>query len=211
MRGKIMILALLCAAPCAAQADEATETQLRAALQQATSQIADLENQVANLQAAEAPDAAMIEALKAQVQMLQKNGPAPAANGAKATPSGADEKELASLRQQVAAQAAELAKAQGAYQSASAAANAKTAANTQLTAALAARDTAISSCDAKNAVLFKLGNQILDAYGHKDDVFNVIASHEPFIGFKRVQLQNAVQDDQQTMLDNQIAPAQNGQ
>jgi len=211
MRGKCLALALIFAAPCAARADDATETQLRAALQQATAQITDLQNQVANLQAAEAPDTAMIEALKAQVQTLQKNGPAPEAGGAKAAPSGGDEKELASLRRQMAAQAAELAKTKGAYQTASAAADAKTAANAQLTAQLAARDAAINSCDAKNAVLFKLGNQILDAYGHKDDVFNVIANHEPFIGFKRVQLENAVQDDQQTMLDNQIAPARTGQ
>jgi DNA repair exonuclease SbcCD ATPase subunit len=211
MRGKYLLLALVVAAPGAARADDATETQLRAALQQATSQIADLQNQVANLQAAEAPDAAMIEALKAQLQTLQKNGPAPAAGGATAAQSGADDKELASLRRQVAAQAAELAKTKGAYQSASAAADAKAAANTRLTAQLAARDAAINACDAKNAVLFKLGNQILDAYGHKDNVFNVIANHEPFIGFKRVQLENAVQNDQQTMLDNQIAPAPAGQ
>jgi hypothetical protein len=211
MRGKFFAIALICATPCAAHADDATETQLRAALQQATSQIADLENQVANLQAAQAPDAAMIEALKAQVQTLQKNGPAPAASGTKTAPTADDAKALAALRRQVATQAAELAKTQGAYSTAAAMASSKTAANAQLTAEVAARDAAINSCDAKNAVLFKLGNQILDAYGHKDDVFNVIANHEPFIGFKRVQLQNAVQDDQQTMLDNQIAPAQNGQ
>lgn len=212
MRGKILAASLLLfAAPGLARADDATETQLRAALQQATSQINDLQNQLANLQAAQAPDTAMIEALKAQVQTLQKNGPAPAANGAAtAAPSAADEKALAALRRQVAAQNAALAKSQGAYQSASAAAAAKTTANAQLTAELAARDKKINSCAAKNAILFKLGNQILDAYGHKDDLFNVIANHEPFIGFKRVQLENAVQDAQQTMLDNQIAPAQNG-
>jgi hypothetical protein len=209
MRGKFLVLALACTAPGLAHADDATETQLRAALQQATSQIADLENQVANLQAAQAPDTAMIEALKAQVQTLQKNGPAPAAS-AKAPHAAADDKALASLRRQLAAENAALATSQSAYQTASAAADAKTAANAQLTSALAARDQTINACDAKNAILFKLGNQILDAYGHKDDVFNVIANHEPFIGLKRVQLQNAVQDAQQTMLDNQIAPPRNG-
>jgi hypothetical protein len=143
--------------------------------------------------------------------MLQKNGPAPAQANAKPAPSAADEKELADLRRLVAAQSSALAKSQVAYQSAAAAADAKAAANTQLTAELAARDKRLASCEAKNAILFKLGNQILDAYGHKDDVFNVIANHEPFIGFKRVQLENAIQDAQQSMLDNQIAPAQNGQ
>jgi len=210
MRGGILALVLVCAVPGLAWADDATETQLRAALQQATSQIADLENQVANLQAAQAPENAMIEALKAQVQALQKNtSAAPAA--AKAAPPAGDAKELAALRRQLAADRAALATSQGQYRSEAAAADAKARANARLTTEVAARDAAISSCDARNAVLFKLGNQILDAYGHKDDVFNVIASHEPFIGFKRVQLQNAVQDAGQTMLDNRIAPSQNGQ
>jgi hypothetical protein len=55
--------------------------------------------------------------------------------------------------------------------------------------------------------LFAIGNQILDAYSHKDDVLGAFANHEPFIGFKRVQLQNIVQDDQDKLYNNQINPA----
>ncbi len=95
-----------------------------------------------------------------------------------------------------------------AYAAAAAAADAKTSANARLTAQLAALNTQMNSCTTKNAALFKIGNQILDAYSHKDDVFGVIANREPFIGFKRVQLQNIVQDDQDTLLDNQITPVQ---
>jgi chromosome segregation ATPase len=202
MRGKpFCLLAVLTVLGTAAHADDATETELRAALQQSTSQIASLEDQVANLQAAEAPDTAMIEALKAQVQLLQKGGGA----GAGAPASG---KELTSLRHQLAAQRAALASARVAYAAAAAAADAKTSANARLTAQLVALNTQMNSCTTKNAALFKIGNQILDAYSHKDDVFGVIANREPFIGFKRVQLQNIVQDDQDTLLDNQITPVQ---
>lgn len=197
MRGKILALVLLCAVPGLARADDATETQLRAALQQATSQIADLENQVANLQAAQAPDAAMIEALKAQVQLLQKGGGAPGA-------APVDGKALAALRHTLAARNAALAKTQAEYAAAAQAAAAQSAANAQLTRQLAALNAQVNSCDAKNAALFALGNQILDAYAHKDDPFGVIANREPFIGFKRVQLQNTVQNDQQSMLNDQI-------
>ena len=195
----------------AAQADAATEAALRAALQQATSQIADLENQVANLQAAEAPDTAMIEALKAQVQTLQKSTSSLATSSAsKPLPNPLNDKEMAALRRELAVRSLALSQSRQAYATAAAAADSRIAANVQLSGQLAALNKRINSCDAKNAVLFKIGNQILDAYSHKDDIFGAIAAREPFIGFKRVQLQNVVQDDQQTMLDNQITPDQSG-
>ena len=207
MRALVLILAGALLAPALARADDATETALRAALAQSTSQIADLENQVANLQAEQAPDTAMIEALKAQVQQLQKG--AAAAPGAVKPVS---DEQMAALRRRLAAQGAALAKSQAAYAAAAADAAAKAAADAQLSSELAAMTARNNSCVAANAVLFKLGNQILDAYSHKDDVFGVIANREPFIGFSRVQLQNTVQSDQQIILDNQIAPGQsNGQ
>jgi len=194
--------------PSLAWADSATETALRGALQQATTQIAALENQVANLQAAQAPDTAMIEALKAQVQTLQKGGGTPAV-GAMQKP--ATDKEFVATRRELAARDAALAKLQAAYAAAILAMDAKASANTQLTSQIATAGARINDCEGKNAALFKLGNEILDAYSHKDDVFGTIANREPFIGFKRVELQNIVQNDQQAMLDNQITPGQSGQ
>jgi len=203
MRGKFLLPVLALLLPAAAHADATTEAELRAALQQSTSQIANLENQVANLQAAEAPDNAMIEALKAQVQTLQKSGGAAPAGAA---PAPANTKQLATLRHELAMDRAALDKTQGEYATATQDADQKAAANTRLTAEVTALNGQINSCDTKNAALFKLSNHILDVNSHKDDVFGVIANSEPFIGFSRVQLQNIVQDDQQTILDNQIAP-----
>jgi hypothetical protein len=205
MRARILILAGALLSPALAHADSTTETELRAALQQATTQIANLENQVANLQAAQAPDTAMIEALKAQVQTLQKGG---AGTGPASAAKPVSDKEVAALRHQLLLKESALAKSEQDAAANAATANQKTAEDAQLTSELAARNATINSCDAKNAALFKLGNQILDAYSHKDDIFGAIGNREPFIGFSRVQLQNIVQNDQQTMLDNQIVPGQ---
>jgi len=205
MRPRILILAGALLSPALAHADSTTETELRAALQQATTQIANLENQVANLQAAQAPDTAMIEALKAQVQTLQKGG---AGTGPASAAKPVSDKEVAALRHQLSLKESALAKSQQDAAANAATADQKTAEDAQLTSELAARNATINSCDAKNAALFKLGNQILDAYSHKDDIFGAIGNREPFIGFSRVQLQNIVQNDQQTMLDNEIAPGQ---
>ncbi len=196
----------------AAFADATTEAQLRAALDQATSQIAPLENQVANLQAEQAPDQAQIEALQAQLQTLkQQGGPGGGAAPAEtAAQKASADKQVAALNGRLAAQAAALGKAQTAYNQAATAANANAATNQQLTAQLAALRTQNDSCTVKNADLYKIANQILDAYAHKDDLWGTI-DKEPFIGIERVKLQNTVQDEQEKLDDNQISQAGTGQ
>jgi hypothetical protein len=113
---------------------------------------------------------------------------------------------LQKLKRQLAAQSHDLNQSQSAYQAASSAATGASQQNTALKGQLAALDTGLDSCREKNAQLFTLGNQILDAYSHKDDLFGAIANREPFTGIKRVQLENIVQDDQDKLDDNQISP-----
>ena len=189
----LLTLRLAAAGQHAAYADAATEAALRAALQASTTQIATLEDQVANLQASQAPNVAMIEALRAQIK---------AGGGASESPAAKAKNDAAlkALTRQVTTLNAGLGKSQTAYQ-------AEAAENAALKAQLATTNTSLSSCTAKNAQLFAIGNQILDAYSHKDDVLGAFANHEPFIGFKRVQLQNIVQDDQDKLYNNQINPA----
>jgi chromosome segregation ATPase len=193
----------------AAFADATTEAQLRAALQQATSQIADLENQLANLQAEQVPDQAQIAALQAQLQTLKQQGGGAVPAASPAQKDDAD-KQVAELNERLAAQAAALDKAQAAYGQAATVANTNAAANQQLTAELAALRTQNSSCQIKNAALYQIGNQILDAYAHKDDLWGTI-DKEPFIGIERVKLQNTVQDDQEKLDNNQVVPDAAGQ
>jgi chromosome segregation ATPase len=180
-------------------ADATTEAQLRAALQSSTAQIATLEDQVANLQASQAPDVATIEALRAQLQNLQA-GKGSVASNAK------NDAALAALKKQLAARNAALANSQSAYTAAASAASAAASENAALKAQLDSTNSSLASCQTKNTELFNLGNQILDAYSHKDDLFGSIADREPFTGLKRVQLENIVQDDQDTLLDNHITP-----
>jgi chromosome segregation ATPase len=190
----------IAAAP-AAFADATTEAQLRAALQAATAQIATLENQVANLQASQAPDVALIESLQAKVQSLSKGGgAAPETADQKA----ANEKAMAALNRRIAAESAALGKSQSAYSQAASTAASETEKNTRLAAELTTTNGQLASCTTKNTALYNLGNQILDAYSHKDDIFGAIADREPFIGFKRVQLQNIVQNDQDVLFNNHI-------
>lgn len=195
-----------------AHADATTEAQLRAALQQATQQIADLENQVANLQAQQAPDTAMINALQAQVQSLkQQAGQGSGSTVHTPTQSAADQKQFAALKRQLAAQQAELAKAETAYTQAASSASSNAASNAQLTAQLAALRTQNDSCEVKNAALFKIGNEILDQLAHRDTLWSGFSSVEPFVGIERVKLQNIVQGDQNALLDNQISQNGSGQ
>jgi chromosome segregation ATPase len=196
----MLSLGLAAAGQHAAFADATTEAQLRAALQSSTAQIATLEDQVANLQASQAPDVATIEALRAQLQTLKGGSGESAADKAKNAAA------LAALKKQLAARNAALANSQSAYQAASSAAGAATQENTALKAELATTNSSLSTCTAKNTQLYTLSNQILDAYSHKDDLFGTIADREPFTGLKRVQLENIVQDDQDKIYDNKYTP-----
>lgn len=198
-----LILSFAAAVPHGALADATTEAQLRAALQSATAQIAQLEDQVANLQASQAPDIATIEALHSQLQTIGKT----AGTGGRAADAAKNDKALAALKQQLAARAHALSQSQSAYQAASNAAGSAAAENSALKSQLAALSGRLTSCQTKNAQLYMLGNQILDAYSHKDDLFGTLGDREPFTDLKRVQLQNIVQDDQDRLDDNQITPA----
>ena len=118
-----------------------------------------------------------------------------------------EEAALAALKKQLAARNSALANSQSAYSAAASAASASASENAALKAQLASTNSSLASCQTKNTELFNLGNQILDAYSHKDDLFGSIADREPFTGLKRVQLENIVQDDQDKLLDNHITPA----
>ena len=202
LRKQMLLLLLLAPMPRhAAFADATTEAQLRAALQQATAQNAQLEDQLADLQASLAPNAAMINTLQAELQRLKQQGGQSSLSATVASTAQA-----AAEKRQLAAEAAELGKTQAAYAQAAGAAQTAAAVNAQLTVQLAAEKTKNNSCDAKNAALYALGNQILDAYAHKDDGLAAFANHEPFIGFARVKLQNIVQDDQDKLFENQVNP-----
>lgn len=180
-----------------AWADEATEARLREALRTAISQQRASEDERTRLTARAAEQEKQIQALKAdaegKVQALERM-----------------EAEFNRILAQKGAAIADLNVSLGkwktAQQEAAELARAKEAARVQL-AALGARLTErAEACETKNAELFSVGNEILDRFASQD-LGDVLAGKEPFLGLKRVELQNLVQDYQDKLLDQKLYAA----
>jgi hypothetical protein len=184
-----------------AQADDDPETRLRAALKSAAARIRELEEQNAQLTAKQA------EFDRDKQAMMAK--------------AAEDEKAQADLRQQAEADKAALeqgaavqhqqqeniGKLQASYNEVSQTARSRDADAKRLDAVLGQVRPRLQGCEAKNAELYKLGEEILDLYDKKD-LFDVVAS-EPVTKLKRVELENAMQDYEDKMRDNKIVrPAQ---
>jgi chromosome segregation ATPase len=184
-----------------AWADADTEARLRDALRSAITQQRSLEDERATLQAKQTESDKQIEALKAQIDELSK-GPKKAEN----TP------ETDELTRRVAAQGEEitqlnqnLEKWKSAYNEAASVARTKEADRAKLAGDVGGLTQRATGCEAKNAELFKIGNEILGRL-ERVSFGDVLARNEPFTGIKRVELQNLVQDEQDKLLDQKVAP-----
>lgn len=191
-----LIVALMVAGT--ARADEVTETRLRDALRQAITQQRSMEDELARLKAKSSQDDQVIADLKAQ--------PPKAA----APDTAILEKMEAEFNRRLAEQHETLARAgetlekwQAAYEEAAGTARAKEAERAQLAAQAEGLTQRATSCEAKNARLFEAANEIL---GHLKDisVAEAMAAHEPFVGTKRVELQNLAQDAEDKLLDQKV-------
>lgn len=182
----------------AGAADDATEARLRDALRQAISQNRSLEDNQARLQARIAEQEKQIETL-----------------GAK--PAGPDKetvermeaefnRRLAEQHETAARLGETLEKWKSAYGEAANAARAKETERAQLAALAQGLDKRARSCEAMNEKLFEVGTEILDRYAAMD-VADAISAKEPFLGFKRVELQNLVQDYRDKLLDQKVQEA----
>jgi len=195
-RAAVAGLVLLALAGAARADDNGPEARLRAALKTATARIRELEDQNAQLQAKQAA------AERDRLDFTQK--------------AAAADKELDELRKQAEAdkaaldqaaateksQGASIAKLQDVYGKTSQALSARDADARQLDAVVARLRPQLQSCEAKNAQLYKIGEEVLDLYD-KQDVFD-LASREPITKLKRVEIENAMQDYEDKMRDNKI-------
>jgi len=191
----LLMLTLAGAVPAWADNDDPT-TRLRAALKTATARIRDLEDQNAQLTAKQAA---------ADRDKLDFTAKAAAAD-----------KELGALRQQTAAdktaldqasaaqkqQGDSIAKWQASYNQAADTARSRDADAKRLDAVVGQLRPRVQSCEAKNAELYKIGEEILGLYDKKD-FFDLVAG-EPVTKLKRVELENAMQDYEDKMRDNEI-------
>lgn len=181
----------------AARADDATETRLRDALRQAITQQRSMEDELARLKAKSAQDDKAIQALQAQpikaapdVAILEKM-------------EAEFNRRLAERNEAVARAGETLDKWKAAYEQATNLARAKEEERLQLASQVGGLTERATSCEVKNAKLFEAANEVLD-HLKAIDVAEAMAAHEPFVGVKRVELQNLAQDDADKLLDQKV-------
>jgi DNA repair exonuclease SbcCD ATPase subunit len=183
----------------AAQDSQAT---LQASLDQMKTQRDALQQQVDRLtaQAAEHP------AAPAQAQ-AQAGAPAPAP-----APPPVDEAKyraaIDALRQQNAQLQAGLQKWQAAYQNAAGIAQTKDLDSRQSQATLGRAQTTLSICEDKNKRLLAVANDILHLYQTQSFRSLLVGSYEPILGFKKVELENIMQDNEDRIRAQQYYPGE---
>jgi chromosome segregation ATPase len=192
----LLLFAMLGAGSAHADQSDA-ETRLRAALKTASARIRELEEQNATLTAKQA------DADRDKQAMTQK--------------AAEDDKTLAELHKQTDADRAALdqaaatqhqqqdsiAKWQASYDDAAEKARTRDADAKQLDTVLGRMRPRLQGCEAKNAALYRLGEDVLDLYDKKD--FFDIVTREPVTKLKRVELENVMQGYEDKLRDNRIA------
>jgi chromosome segregation ATPase len=176
--------------PGVALADAATEAKLRDALRSTTTQLRALEDERATWQGKEAAMKKELEALRAQPKAPRRNLVA--------------ERELEEAKARAAVQAQAAAKLATSLERCEAERAEATRATEQARTAQAAESARLSArlaaAEAKNERIYQVGKGIID-WLEREGV-----GGEPFLGLRRVALENAVQDQQDKLIDQRIKP-----
>ncbi|OAM90177.1 phage major capsid protein [Termitidicoccus mucosus] len=204
---KIILQMLLVIAPVCAfaqQQDNTMELRLREALRSTTLQLRAAESERAELQVRQEETAQERDALKKQVSALSKQGERDRAEAA-AQIEGL--KGLVVTQEEKAAQlASELKKWREAAEQSAELAQARERARDALEIRVAELERTVADRERKNVELVKVAREILDRL-EKFGLGDAIKAREPFIGAKRVQIQNLVQDYQDKILDQKYTAA----
>jgi len=164
------------------------EDRIRQQLQATMTQLHQLQDDQASLQAEKAAAEKERDSLKAELAAAK-------AQLAKAGKQSANAPEIE----------AEMAKFKDAYAQASDSAKQSQAERDKLQAAFSGAQTVLIACEAKNVQLYAVGKQILDAYA-RFDFGDAFGANEPFIGTKRVELDNLAQDYGDKLYDGKFDP-----
>ena len=179
---------------------QSMEERLRAQLRVTTSQLQQAQNELAALKAGQptaapagagaAPAKAELEALRKE--LAQSQAQLAAERHARSQASAGTEQ----LRQQAQATtekaSAQIAQYRGAYDELLKMARAAEAERQRLTTEAATQRTALTQCEAKNAQLYAVGQEILRAY-EAVDLGSVLASRQPFAAQSRVKFEQIAQ------------------
>jgi len=192
-----LLLALLAPAP-ARSAEPPSETRLREALRSTSTQLRTLEDERSRWQATEAEQKKEIETLKAQL----------AAERAKARRQQAPSAEVTKrLDEQTEANqklSASLAECQTAARDAGDAVHAKEEQNARLIAQVRFQVQRAASCEEKNARLYRLTKEFVDRFEKMGLGDSLLSTLEPFLGLRRVELENFSQDFQDKLLEQKV-------
>jgi chromosome segregation ATPase len=179
----------------AAHADSETD-RLREALRTATVQMRQLEDQRAGLQAKvadadreKAAAKAKVEAAKAEVRQTEKQ-----------YREAVDE-----FNKRLAERDETLEKWKTAYEEAATVARDKDAARAKFEGEAAAYKASTKNCVTKNDQLLKAGEELLQRY-QSVTIGDTIVAREPVLGFRRVEIQNTIQDTTDKFLDQKAVP-----
>ncbi|RRK02104.1 phage major capsid protein [Opitutaceae bacterium TAV3] len=180
-----------CLLPAFGQQDNTMELRLREALRNTTLQLRTAQSENAALQVKQAEGEKERDALKKQVTALTRQG---AADRAAAEKEITDLKAIVVTQEERAGQlSSDLAKWKEAAQKAADLARVRELARSNLEIRVAQLERTVADREARNIELVKIANEILDRL-EKFGLGDAIAAREPFIGSKRVQIQNLVQD-----------------
>ncbi len=191
-----VIATALC--PAMAGADSAGETRLREALRSATTQLRALEDERGTWQAKEAE-------LRKELESLRKH-----LASAKQTP--ASGRSLTELKQRLAEQneanaklTDSLAQCQNAGRDAAENARAKEDQRARLAGEVTSLSERLDRTEAKNARMYKVGKDIIDWLSNVG-MGAALLAREPFLGLKRVELENLAQDYEDKLLEQKVKP-----
>jgi hypothetical protein len=190
------LLMLTLAGVVPARADDDPQARLRAALKTATMRIRELEDQNAQLTAKQAA------AERDKIDFTQKAAAADQALGELRQQGAADKTALEQASAAQKQQGDSIAKWQASYNQAAEAARTRDGDAKRLDAVVGKLRPQMQSCEAKNAELYKIGEEVLGLYDKKG--FLDLMAGEPVTKLKRVELENTMQDYEDKMRDNEI-------
>ncbi|MDB5398181.1 MAG: hypothetical protein JWQ55_199 [Rhodopila sp.] len=205
--------AVIClfAASAAAQG-QSTEDKLRDALRHVTADLRAAQDNQTSLQAALDQAQKQRDLLQQQVTQLNAQVAArPAQTAQPVQPSAADQqlREIAdTLKKQNAALQDGLSHWQTAYQQAATLAQTKDAQGRQSATVAATAQRTLGVCEAKNSKLIAVANDILHLYDTHQFRSVASSSWDSMLGFKRVELQNIVQDNEDRILEQRYYPGE---
>lgn len=197
MKARTLTSALLLVAIAGVDARADVDTdRLREALRSATAQTRALEDQRTALQAKvaefdreKAAMVAQITAAKAQVKEIEK----------------INREAVAEFNERLEDRNQTLEKWKSAYEEAATVARAKDAERAKFEGQAASFKASTKSCMAKNALLTKVGRELLHRY-EGVSFGDMVVINEPLIGARRVEVQNLLQDYDDKLLEQRVTP-----